>query len=123
MLTPLVCGVVIRLKRNPLPCLIALACASNVGSVATITGNPQNILIGSSSGIGYLYWLSRLGPIAVIGMAIVIAVVWLLYPGEFRAKGAVPVDKAIAMPAPPSACANGFGDRRLSSLYRHIAHT
>jgi Na+/H+ antiporter NhaD/arsenite permease-like protein len=86
MLTPLVCGVVIRLRRNPLPYLIALACAANVGSVATITGNPQNILIGASSGIGYLYWLARLGPIAAIGLVIVIAVIWLLYPSEFRQK-------------------------------------
>ena len=85
MLTPLVCGVVLRLRRDPLPYLIALACAANVGSVATITGNPQNILIGASSGIGYLYWLARLGPVAAVGMAIVFAVVWLLYPREFRA--------------------------------------
>lgn len=84
MLTPLVCGVAIRLNRNPLPYLIALACAANVGSVATITGNPQNILIGTSSGIGYLYWLARLGPIALIGLGIVFAVVWLMYPREFR---------------------------------------
>ncbi len=84
MLTPLVCGVVLRLKRNPMPYLIALACAANVGSVATITGNPQNILIGASSGIGYLYWLSRLGPVAAVGLAVVFAVIWLLYPQEFR---------------------------------------
>lgn len=83
MLTPLVCGVVIRLRRNPMPYLIALACASNVGSVATITGNPQNILIGASSGIGYLYWLTRLGPIAAIGLLIIVGVVWWLYPREF----------------------------------------
>ncbi|MFN4292556.1 MAG: anion transporter [Thermoflexales bacterium] len=84
MLTPLVCGVVLRLRRNPMPYLIALACAANVGSVATITGNPQNILIGASSGIGYLYWLSRLGPVAAVGLAVVFAVIWLLYPREFR---------------------------------------
>ncbi len=84
MLTPLVCGVVLRLRRDPIPYLIALACASNVGSVATITGNPQNILIGTSSGIGYVYWLTRLGPVALIGLLIVAAVVWLLHPREFR---------------------------------------
>ena len=42
--------------RNPVPFLLALATASNIGSTATITGNPQNILIGSVSHI----WLSRL---------------------------------------------------------------
>ena len=39
--------------RNPVPFLLALATASNIGSTATITGNPQNILIGSVSHIGY----------------------------------------------------------------------
>ncbi|MDW8352112.1 MAG: anion transporter [Anaerolineae bacterium] len=97
MLTPLVCGVVLRLKRNPMPYLIALACAANVGSVATITGNPQNILIGASSGIGYLYWLARLGPVAAVGLAIVFAVIWLLYPREFRGAG----DGGQALDGPP----------------------
>lgn len=108
MLTPLVCGVVIRLKRNPLPYLIALACAANVGSVATITGNPQNILIGASSGIGYLYWLSRLGPIAAVGLVIVIVVIWLLYPGEFRSKDAAKVDDTIMAPAMPQHASMNF---------------
>lgn len=38
--------------HRPLPYLLALATASSIGSVATITGNPQNMLIGSVSGIG-----------------------------------------------------------------------
>jgi Na+/H+ antiporter NhaD/arsenite permease-like protein len=87
MLTPLVCGVTLRLKRNPVPYLIALATASNVGSTATITGNPQNILIGTSSGIPYLSFLAHLGPVAVVGLVIVIAVIRLLYPDEFRTHG------------------------------------
>lgn len=89
MFTPLVCGVVIRLKRDPIPYLIALATAANVGSTATITGNPQNILIGVSSGMSYLTFLARLGPVALIGLGIVIAVVWLMYPAEFRRKGSL----------------------------------
>lgn len=96
MLTPLVCGVTLRLKRNPMPYLIALATAANVGSTATITGNPQNILIGSASGIPFVYWLSRLGPIAAIGLVIVIAVVWLLYPNEFR-RGAEPTPTTLPL--------------------------
>ena len=89
MLAPLACGVVIRLKRDPIPYLIALATAANVGSTATITGNPQNILIGMSSGMSYLSFLARLGPVALIGLGIVIGVVWLMYPAEFRRKGSL----------------------------------
>lgn len=99
MLTPLVCGVVIRLKRDPIPYLIALATAANVGSTATITGNPQNILIGMSSGISYPGFLSRLGPVALIGMLIVIAVVWLMYPAEFRSRGSLAAGTASSLRA------------------------
>ncbi|MCW1971006.1 MAG: SLC13 family permease [Anaerolineae bacterium] len=83
MLTPLVCGVTLRMRRNPLPYLVGLAAAANIGSAATITGNPQNILIGISSGIPYLTFLARLGPVSLLGMGIVVLVVRLLYPGEF----------------------------------------
>jgi Na+/H+ antiporter NhaD/arsenite permease-like protein len=38
-----------RIGLAPVPYLLAVATASNIGSVATITGNPQNILIGSTS--------------------------------------------------------------------------
>jgi Na+/H+ antiporter NhaD/arsenite permease-like protein len=53
VMTPLVLELVSKLKRNPIPYLLATATASNIGSVATITGNPQNILIGSLSRISY----------------------------------------------------------------------
>lgn len=105
MLTPLVCGVVIRLKRDPIPYLVALATAANVGSTATITGNPQNILIGMSAGISYLSFLARLGPVALIGLGIVIGVVWWMYPAEFRrtgspAEGTAPSARAAQMRPP-----------------------
>ena len=51
--TPLVLDVDAARRLRPLPYLLALATASNIGSAATITGNPQNILIGSVSGIGF----------------------------------------------------------------------
>jgi Na+/H+ antiporter NhaD/arsenite permease-like protein len=53
---------------DPLPYLLAVATASNIGSVATITGNPQNILIGSYSGVSYRSFLAHLGPVAVVGL-------------------------------------------------------
>jgi Na+/H+ antiporter NhaD/arsenite permease-like protein len=97
MLTPLVCGITLRLKRNPLPYLLALATAANVGSTATITGNPQNILIGTSSGIPYLVFLAHLGPVALVGLVIVVIVIRLLYPEEFRARHFEPLDPAPAV--------------------------
>ena len=59
-----------RLGLKPLPYLLAVATASNIGSVATITGNPQNMLIGSYSKLSYRTFLAHLGPVALIGLAI-----------------------------------------------------
>ena len=67
-LTPLVLHLCQRLKRPPIPYLVGLATASNIGSVATITGNPQNIIIGSLSHISYLRFAARLAPVALIGL-------------------------------------------------------
>ena len=78
-LTPLVLHLCQRLKRPPIPYLVGLATASNIGSVATITGNPQNIIIGSLSHISYLRFAARLAPVAVIGLALNFAVVALVY--------------------------------------------
>lgn len=83
MFTPLVLQITLTLKRNPLPYLIALATSANIGSVATITGNPQNILIGTSSGISYTAFLLILAPVAVVGLAIAFGVILLVYRAEF----------------------------------------
>ncbi|HXE91782.1 MAG TPA: anion transporter [Terriglobales bacterium] len=57
-----------RMGVKPIPYLLAVATASNIGSVASITGNPQNMLIGSFSGISYRDFLAHLGPVALIGL-------------------------------------------------------
>jgi Na+/H+ antiporter NhaD/arsenite permease-like protein len=68
VMVPFVLSITRRMKLDPLPYLLAVATASNIGSVATITGNPQNMLIGSFSGIRYRDFLWHLGPVAVIGL-------------------------------------------------------
>src|SRR5579872_4102612 len=68
VMVPFVLGITRRMRLQPLPYLLAVATASNTGSVATITGNPQNMLIGSFSRIRYYDFLFHLGPVAVIGL-------------------------------------------------------
>jgi len=80
ILTPLILNLSKTLRLNPIPYLLAMAGATNIGSVATLSGNPQNILIGSFSGIGYLEFARVLAPIALIGLMIQIALLWVLYP-------------------------------------------
>lgn len=82
-LTPLVIDVMRRLGRNPIPYLLALAMASNAGSVATITGNPQNMMIGSFSNIGYAHFAAVLGPVAAVSLIVTTAVIASIYRAEF----------------------------------------
>jgi Na+/H+ antiporter NhaD/arsenite permease-like protein len=84
VLTPLVLEVTERLERDPLPYLLGVAMASNAGSVATLTGNPQNMLIGSLSGISYRGFSAALAPVAAVSLALTFAVIVLLFPKEFR---------------------------------------
>jgi Na+/H+ antiporter NhaD/arsenite permease-like protein len=83
VLAPLVLDVTTRLKRDPVPYLLAVAMASNCGSTATITGNPQNIVIGSLSRIPYGSFAAALSPIAFVGLALTIALIALVHPREF----------------------------------------
>jgi Na+/H+ antiporter NhaD/arsenite permease-like protein len=79
VMVPFVFKVTRRMGIKPIPYLLAIATASNIGSVATITGNPQNILIGSYSGIGYRDFLWHLGPVALAGLFLDWFALWWLY--------------------------------------------
>ncbi|HWP35076.1 MAG TPA: SLC13 family permease [Thermodesulfobacteriota bacterium] len=82
ILTPLVLAVIRPLDLKPTPYLLAIATASNIGSVATLTGNPQNMLIGSFSGIPYAAFAARLVPVALAGLLLDLAVLALVYRRE-----------------------------------------
>jgi Na+/H+ antiporter NhaD/arsenite permease-like protein len=95
VMAPLILGLCKRMRLRPLPYLLALATASNIGSTATITGNPQNILIGSISGIGYRDFLAHLGPVAILGLFVDWALLhWIhLRNGNGEAKGPAPEER------------------------------
>jgi Na+/H+ antiporter NhaD/arsenite permease-like protein len=92
VLTPLVIEITGRLRRNPVPYLLAVAMASNIGSVATITGNPQNMMIGSFSHIGYRPFAAALAPVAAGGMVLTVLVIALVYRAEFRVEPGLAVE-------------------------------
>lgn len=96
VMAPLVIEVTRSLRRDPVPYLLAVAMASNVGSTATITGNPQNMIIGAISRIPYTVFATTLAPVAAAGLVIVIALLAVLWWGEFRRP-----TQLSAKPAPP----------------------
>ena len=85
MLTPLVVAVIVR-GRLPLPpYLLALAMSANLGSVATLVGNPQNMIIGSLSHLPFVRFSASLLPVAVAGLAIEYIVLRLGFGKMLRA--------------------------------------
>jgi len=83
VMTPLVIEVTRSLRRDPIPYLLAVAMASNVGSVATITGNPQNMIVGAVSRIPYVEFVAALAPLAIFELVLVIVVLATLWLREF----------------------------------------
>jgi Na+/H+ antiporter NhaD/arsenite permease-like protein len=85
MLTPLVVAVIRRGKLPLLPFLIALATSANIGSVATLVGNPQNMIIGQFSHISFSEFARSLAPAALVGLAINFAILSFGFRSVLRA--------------------------------------
>ncbi|MBV8511079.1 MAG: anion transporter [Xanthobacteraceae bacterium] len=83
IMAPVVIEVARGLERSPIPYLLAVAMASNVGSTATITGNPQNMIIGAISHIPYGTFAGALAPVAAVGIVLTIVLVALLSYDQF----------------------------------------
>lgn len=83
MFTPIVILICRSSKLNPIPYLIAEILASNIGSAMTITGNPQNMLIGLNSEISFGSFMLYLLPISLVGLWMIIVFIRWYYKDEF----------------------------------------
>ncbi|MBI5677580.1 MAG: anion transporter [Planctomycetes bacterium] len=86
MVTPLLILALNQTKLNPVPFLIALATSSNIGSVVTLTGNPQNMLIGVFSRIPYVDFTIHLLPIGFLGLVANVFIIYLLFRKDINFK-------------------------------------
>src|SRR5579864_3950319 len=91
LFTPVVLAAVLRAKLNPVPFLIALVTSANIGSVMTLTGNPQNMLVGIFSKIPYGQFFLYLFPAGAVGLVLDWLILRRLYrrelDGAFDAAG------------------------------------
>lgn len=92
MMTPVVLGVATELELPPLAYLLALASASNIGGVMTLTGNPQNMIIATAGHLSYARFTARMAPVAVIGLALDALVLLWLFRHELP-RGALPASQ------------------------------
>lgn len=84
-MTPLLVEACGRRGLNPIPHLLGLACAANIGSAATLIGNPQNILIGEALHLSFRAYAALATPIALGGLAIAWGVIALFYRSRWQA--------------------------------------
>jgi Na+/H+ antiporter NhaD/arsenite permease-like protein len=96
---PLLCLGLRARGLNPVPYLIGLAAATNVGSAATVIGNPQNILIGQVGGLDFWRFIALCGVPSVLGLF----VIYLVVAAQWRHRWLLPETRdRMPDPRPPS---------------------
>ncbi|HEV2488889.1 MAG TPA: SLC13 family permease [Candidatus Acidoferrales bacterium] len=80
--TPVVLAVTDRLRLPKLPYLVTLATSANIGSVMSVTGNPQNALVGVTAHFTFLDFLKHLAPVALLGLSLNVIVLAILFRRE-----------------------------------------
>lgn len=83
LIAPVTLFVASTLRVSPVPFLIAEILASNIGGMATLVGDPPNILIGSAAGIDFLTFIINMGPISLIILLVFVGLCWFLFRKDF----------------------------------------
>lgn len=89
-MTPILVDACRRRQLDPVPFLLGLAAASNVGSAATLIGNPQNMLIGERLALSFMGYLASAGWIALLGLVGTWGVLALQWRHRWQATGLLP---------------------------------
>lgn len=90
---PVLADACARRGLNPVPYLLGLACAANVGSAATLIGNPQNMLIGSALGLSFAGYAAEAAVPVLLGLA----ATWAVIAQQGRGRWEQPPDAAGAV--------------------------
>ena len=101
-MAPVLADACLRRRLDPVPFLLALACASNIGSAATLIGNPQNMLIGEALALPFAGYLRQALPPVLVSLGLL----WLMLAGSAAGQGEGQGEGAAASPgaadqAPP----------------------
>jgi Na+/H+ antiporter NhaD/arsenite permease-like protein len=95
---PVIAVGVARSGLSPVPFLLGLAAASNIGSAATLIGNPQNMLIGQTGHLGFAAFFLWCAPPAAAALLAAYGILWARYRAAWRGAAPVPVPETGAEP-------------------------
>jgi Na+/H+ antiporter NhaD/arsenite permease-like protein len=95
--TPIVVRLIEKHELPPLPFLLGLASAANTGSVATLLGNPQNMLCATLGHLAYREFFVLMGPLAVAALAVNHAVIDLSFRRQLIASPPLRSENPIAL--------------------------
>ena len=95
-IAPVLADICLRRRLDPVPYLLALACAANIGSAATLIGNPQNMLIGSVLQLPFGGYVLE----AIVPVVLGLVVLWALLAWSARGVRATPWGEALAATRP-----------------------
>jgi Na+/H+ antiporter NhaD/arsenite permease-like protein len=96
---PVIGIALLRKQFNPVPFLIALAVSSNIGAAATLIGNPQNMMIGQLTHLGFGHYLLWSCVPVAFAMTTAYAIIWLMSRNHLQAS--VSIKSEVAQPANP----------------------
>lgn len=91
LMAPVILFITASLRISPVPFLIALILASNIGGTATLVGDPPNILIGSAAGIDFVTFAANLAPISILILIAFIGLAWILFKKDLQVSKIAPV--------------------------------
>jgi len=104
-MTPILVESTLSRGLSPLPYLLGLALAANIGSAATLIGNPQNMLIGQVTGLSFAGYLGAAWPCVLVGLG----VAWVAVVAAYRGRFAGPVIRLSVVTPPFDAWESGKG--------------
>lgn len=87
---PIVGTALLRKRLNPIPFLIALAVASNIGAAATLIGNPQDMMIGQVARLSFGHYLLWSAVPVILAMAAAYGIIWMLSQKKLQPAFSVP---------------------------------
>ena len=82
--TPIVGVALLRKRLNPVPFLIALAIASNIGAAATLIGNPQDMMIGAVAKLNFGHYMLWSFVPVVFALGVAYGIIWMMSKGKLQ---------------------------------------